>query len=57
MEVDPALVKLYVESQGSWPSGKYVQDPSRILSEAGKHCETNRPLLHGMLDNFFAGAT
>ena len=54
MEVDPALVKLYVESQASWPLGKYVQDPSQILSEAGKHCETNRHLLHGMLDQFFA---
>jgi GMP synthase-like glutamine amidotransferase len=53
MEVNPALVKLYVESQGSWPSGKYVQDPSQILSEAGKYCEANRHLLHDMLDEFF----
>lgn len=57
MEVDPALVKLYVASQGHWPSGKYVQDPSQILAEAGKHCEANRLLLHGMLDKFFAEAT
>jgi GMP synthase (glutamine-hydrolysing) len=52
LEVDPALVKLYVDSQGSWPLGKYVQDPAQILSEAGKHCEKNRHLLHGMLDKF-----
>ena len=54
MEVDPSLVKLYVESQGNWPTGKYVQDPGEILSQAGKHCETNRHLLHGLLDKFFA---
>lgn len=54
MEVAPALVKLYVESQASWPDGKYVQEPSQILSEAAKHCETNRHLLHSLLDKFFA---
>jgi GMP synthase (glutamine-hydrolysing) len=57
MEVDPALVKLYVDSQGSWPAGKYVQVPAQILVEAGKHCEANRSLLHGMLDNFFESAS
>ncbi len=51
------MVKLYVSSQGSWPSGKYVQDPSQILGEAENHCEANRRLLHGMLDKFFAEAT
>jgi len=53
LEVDPALVKLYVQGQGTWPSGPYVQDPNQILSEAGKHCATNAALLHSMLDTFF----
>jgi GMP synthase (glutamine-hydrolysing) len=53
LEVDPGLVKLYVESQGKWPSGKYVQDPAEILAQAGKYCDANRHLLHGMLDRFF----
>ena len=52
MEVNPTLVKLYVESQGTWPAGKYVQAPEQILSEAEKHCAANRPLLHGLLDVF-----
>ena len=54
MEVNPGLVKLYVESQGQWPSGKYVQESAQILSAAEKYCEANRVLLHGMLDRFFA---
>jgi len=53
MEVDPGLVKLYVDSQGNWPAGKYVQAPAQILADAVKHCEVNRRLLHGMLDKFF----
>jgi GMP synthase-like glutamine amidotransferase len=52
MEVDPDLVKLYVESQGEWPKGKYVQDPKQILAEAVAHCDRNSALLHGMLDRF-----
>ena len=53
LEVDPDIVKLYVESQGTWPAGAYVQEPSAILDEAPKHCAVNRDLLHGMLDKFF----
>jgi GMP synthase (glutamine-hydrolysing) len=53
LEVDPELVKLYVASQGEWPSGKYVQAPHDIVSEAGPNCDLNRPLLHGLLDRFF----
>jgi GMP synthase (glutamine-hydrolysing) len=53
MEVDPGLVNLYVESQGQWPSGKYVQEPAQILSAAEKNCEANRTLLHRMLNQFF----
>ena len=52
MEVDPALVEQYVASQGEWPTGPHVQKPEAILSEAGSHCDSNRPLLHGMLDRF-----
>jgi hypothetical protein len=52
LEVDPSLVKQYVESQGIWPKGRYAQSPDRILSEADSHCERNRRLLHGLLDPF-----
>jgi GMP synthase-like glutamine amidotransferase len=52
LEVDPALVKLYVEGQGHWPKGPYAQSPEMILAEAGKYHETNRKFLHGLLDEF-----
>jgi GMP synthase-like glutamine amidotransferase len=55
MEVDPSLVKLYVESQGEWPKSPYVQKPAAILSEAALHCDRNRQLLHGILDEFCKG--
>ncbi len=54
MEVDPALVKQYVSSQGSWPQGRYVQEPSGILAGSETHCAENCRLLHGMLDEFFS---
>ncbi len=54
MEVDPALVRLYVKSQHEWPSGPYVQSPDQILAEADDHCHRNRDLLFGMLDCFVA---
>jgi GMP synthase (glutamine-hydrolysing) len=53
MEVDSSLVKQYVSSQGSWPKGRYVQDPTAINAEAARHCVVNSSLLHGMLDDFF----
>ena len=52
MEVDPPLVKQFVDSQGEWPKGPCVQTPKAILSEADSHCDTNKRLLHGMLDQF-----
>jgi GMP synthase (glutamine-hydrolysing) len=52
MEVDPSLVKQFVASQGEWPKGPYAQKPEAILSEADSHCDPNRRLLHGMLDQF-----
>ncbi|MCE0522920.1 MAG: type 1 glutamine amidotransferase [Methylacidiphilales bacterium] len=52
LEVDPSLVKQYVESQGVWPKGPYVQTGKTILNEADSPCETNRRLLHGLLDQF-----
>ena len=52
MEVDPALVKEYVAGQGTWPGGRFVQDPKVIIAEAASRCERNRQLLHGMLDQF-----
>lgn len=52
MEVDPVLVKDYVEGQGNWPGGEWVQKPARILDEAATYCEKNRELLHAMLDRF-----
>jgi len=51
-EVDPPLVKQFVASQGEWPTGPYAQTPKAILSDAASHCDTNRQLLHGMLDQF-----
>jgi GMP synthase (glutamine-hydrolysing) len=52
MEVNPPLVRQFVESQGQWPAGPYAQTPKAILSEASSHCDQNRRLLHGMLDRF-----
>ncbi|HEX4140903.1 MAG TPA: type 1 glutamine amidotransferase [Candidatus Methylacidiphilales bacterium] len=54
IEVDPALVKLYVDSQNWWPKGPYVQEPGVITAGAAKHCAVNSELLHGMLDKFFS---
>jgi GMP synthase-like glutamine amidotransferase len=52
LEVDPSLVQQFVESQGAWPTGPYAQTPKTILREAASHCDTNRRLLHGLLDEF-----
>jgi GMP synthase-like glutamine amidotransferase len=52
MEVDTTLVKEFVEGQGEWPKGSFVQAPKLILNEAGSYCDQNRRLLHGMLDEF-----
>jgi GMP synthase-like glutamine amidotransferase len=52
MEVDATLAAEYVAGQGEWPSGRYVQEPKAIAGNAAKFCETNRRLLHAMLDFF-----
>ena len=52
LEVDPDLVRQFVDGQGQWPTGPYAQTPKVILGNAAPHCEKNRPLLHGMLDQF-----
>jgi len=52
LEVDPSLTKQFVDGQGEWPKGRYVQTPEMILSDASKHHEANRKFLHGMLDQF-----
>ena len=54
IEVDPALVALYVKSQDRWPKGRFVQEPAAIVSGAPKFCAANLELLHGLLDKFFA---
>jgi GMP synthase-like glutamine amidotransferase len=54
MEVDPPLVKQFVDSQEEWPAGPYVQSAEALLAKASSHCAQNRPLLHGMLDHFCA---
>jgi GMP synthase-like glutamine amidotransferase len=54
LEVDPDIVGRFVDGQGSWPSGNYVQTPSVILSRAAEFCDANRALLHGILDRFVA---
>jgi len=52
MEVDPTLVREYVAGQGTWPNGRFVQEPKMILDKAEMHCSVNRQLLYGMLDEF-----
>jgi GMP synthase (glutamine-hydrolysing) len=52
LEVDPDLVKQFVEGQGEWPTGPYVQTPETILAKAASYCDQNRQLLHGLLDLF-----
>ena len=52
LEVGPDLVKQFVDSQGKWPEGLYVQKPGVILSEADSFCDQNRRLLHSLLDQF-----
>ena len=52
MEVDPTLVKEFVASQGEWQAGPFVQTGEAILAKATNHCDANRALLHGMLDEF-----
>lgn len=54
MEVDPGLVKEFVQGQAEWPTGTYAQTPEVILAEAAKYCDNNRQLLHGILDRFCA---
>ncbi|MCE0485021.1 MAG: type 1 glutamine amidotransferase [Methylacidiphilales bacterium] len=52
LEVDPVLVKEFVQGQSEWPKGQYVQTAETILKEAAQHCDRNRQLLHGLLDRF-----
>jgi GMP synthase-like glutamine amidotransferase len=52
LEVDPPLVKQFVDSQAEWPAGAQVQSAEAILAKASSYCPPNRYLLHGMLDNF-----
>ncbi len=52
MEVDPPLVKEFVEGQAEWPTGPYVQTADAISAKAASYCDQNRRLLHGMLDEF-----
>ncbi len=52
MEVDPLLVKEYVAGQGTWPSGRWVQDPKAIANEAVMHCILNSQVLFSLLDEF-----
>ena len=54
MEVNPELVKLYIDSQDQWPKGGYVQEPGAINASSAEHCTANRELLYGMLDKFFS---
>ncbi len=38
-----------------WPAGPYVQTPDAIISEAPRHHQNTRHILHGMLDQFCQG--
>jgi GMP synthase-like glutamine amidotransferase len=52
MEVDCGLVQAFVDGQGEWHEGPYVQTAEAILAKATAYCDANRRLLHGMLDRF-----
>jgi GMP synthase-like glutamine amidotransferase len=52
MEVDPPLVKQFIDSQGEWHAGSHVQIAETIAAKAAAHCAENRILLHAMLDAF-----
>ena len=52
LEVDPDLVKEFVDGQGEWPTGPYVQTRETILTKAASYCDQNRQLLHSLLDEF-----
>jgi len=52
LETDPSLVRLFVDGQGHWPTGPFAQMPKAILADAATHHETNRQILHGLLDRF-----
>ena len=52
LEVDPALVRQFVDGQGEWPTGPYAQTADSILSKATSYCDQNRQLLHDILDQF-----
>jgi len=52
MEVDPPLVKEFIDGQAEWPTGPYAQTPDAISAKAPSYCDQNRRLLHGLLDEF-----
>jgi GMP synthase-like glutamine amidotransferase len=52
IEVDPPLVKEFVDGQGEWPTGPYTQTPEAILAKAASYCDQNREFLHSMLTRF-----
>jgi GMP synthase (glutamine-hydrolysing) len=54
LEVDPALVREFVDSQNEWPEGNFVEKPADILARAPKYCDANRRLLFHLLDKFCA---
>ncbi len=54
LEVDPALVREFVDGQNEWPEGNFVEKPADILARAPKYCDTNRGLLYHLLDAFCA---
>jgi GMP synthase-like glutamine amidotransferase len=54
LETDPGLTSQMVQSQEAWPSGHYVQTRLEILVQAAIHYQTNRKILHGLLDAFCA---
>jgi len=50
MEVDPPLVKEFIDGQAEWPTGPYAQSPDAISAQAPSHCDQNGALLFVMLD-------
>jgi len=52
LEVDPALVRQFVEGQGEWPTGPCAQTSEVVLRDAARYHEANTKILHRMLDQF-----
>jgi GMP synthase (glutamine-hydrolysing) len=51
-EVDPKSVLQFVQGQGQWPKGPYIQSAEEVAANAETHHAANRQILFGLLDAF-----